>query len=295
MLPETADRHLLLRAAAALLPGDSPRLDAELLLAAALGSDRLPMLHEKEPVPAAARAAFEAMLGRRLAREPVAYIVGEREFWSLPLRVTPDVLVPRPESETLIDAALAHFAGRSPRSVLDLGTGSGALLLAALAEWRQARGLGIDRSPAALAVAAGNASRLGLAGRAGFRAGDWLSGLSGTFDLVLCNPPYVEDGAALPAEVAGHEPHGALFGGADGLDHYRRILPALAPFLGDGGVALFEFGSGQEERLLTLAAANGFAGRIVADLGGRPRVLLLPAGAENRQRENLLGKDGGYA
>mgnify|MGYP001051937288 CR=1 FL=1 len=277
MLPETTDRHALLRAAAALLPGDTARLDAELLLAAALGEERLPMLLGRTPVTAAARAAFAALLGRRIGHEPVAYILGVREFWSLPIRVTRDVLVPRPESETLLEAALDHFAGRKPDSVLDLGTGSGALLLAALTEWPAAAGLGIDRSAAALRVAAANAERLGLGSRASFRLGDWLQGVAGRFDLVLCNPPYVPDGTELMPEVAGHEPEGALFGGPDGLAPYRRLLPGLAAVLRPGGVALFEFGAGQQQELSALAAAHGLAGDIVADLAGRPRVLRLPA------------------
>ena len=209
----------------------------------------------------------------------MAYILGVREFWSLPIRVTPDVLVPRPESETLIEAALSHFAGRAPADIVDLGTGSGALLLAALVEWPEAMGLGIDRSEAALRVAADNAARLCFASRARFRRGDWLEGVRGRFDLVLCNPPYVPDGAPLMADVSGHEPHAALFGGADGLDPYRRLLPAVGGVLAPGGVALFEFGAGQERHLLALAAANGFAGEIRADLAGRPRVLRLAAPA----------------
>ncbi len=283
MLPDSTDRHALLRAAALLLPGATARLDAELLLAAALGEERLVMLLGEAPVGTAARMGFEAMLRRRIGREPVAYILGMREFWSLPIRVTPDVLVPRPESETLIEAALAHFAAAPPDTILDLGTGSGALLLAALSEWPRARGLGVDRSAAALAVAAGNAARLGLSARAEFRPGDWFSGVAGRFDLILCNPPYVPDGEELMAEVLLHEPHGALFGGADGLDPYRLLFPEVARFLRRGGVALFEFGAGQEQALRALAATAGLASAVVADLAGRPRVLGLRA-ERDRQR-----------
>ena len=271
------DRHALLRAAAATLPGETPRLDAELLLAHVLGEDRLAMLVGRAGVPAEAVARFEALLARRRGHEPVAHILGEREFWSLPLRVTPDVLVPRPDSETLIAEALRHFAGRPPGRVLDLGTGSGALLLAALSEWPGATGLGIDRSEAALAVAQENAERLGLAERALFRLGDWAEGLDGRFDLLLCNPPYIPDGTFLMADVARHEPAGALFGGPDGLDPYRLLLPEVARLLAPGGVALFEFGEGQADALLVMAQVHGAAARTAADLAGRPRVLVIPA------------------
>lgn len=276
---ERVDRHALLRAAAAGLPGETPRLDAELLLAHVLGEDRLAMLVGRGPVPADAVVRFEALLARRQRHEPVAHIVGEREFWSLPLKVTPDVLVPRPDSETLIAEALRHFASRPLGRVLDLGTGSGALLLAALSEWPGATGLGIDRSDAALAVARENAVRLGLAGRAVFRVGDWADGLDERFDLLLCNPPYVPDGTTLMPDVARFEPAGALFGGADGLDPYRLLLPEVARLLAPGGVALFEFGAGQAEALVALAGAHGHGARTVPDLAGRPRVLVIRAQA----------------
>lgn len=271
------DRHALLRAAAAALPGDTPRLDAELLLAAALGEERLTMLVGRGAVPADALLFFEALCARRRRHEPVAHILGVREFWSLPIRVTPDVLVPRPDSETLIAEALRHFAGVPPTTVLDLGTGSGALLLAALSEWPGARGLGIDRSEAALAVARDNAARLGLAGRAEFRAGDWADGVDGRFDLLLCNPPYVPDGTALMPDVALFDPPAALFGGRDGLDPYRVLLPEVPRLLASGGCALFEFGEGQADALSALAEEAGLAARSAADLAGRPRVLVLTA------------------
>jgi release factor glutamine methyltransferase len=240
-----------------------------------LGEDRLAMLVGRGDVPAEAVARFEALLARRRGHEPVAHILGEREFWSLPLRVTPDVLVPRPDSETLIAEALRHFAGRPPARVLDLGTGSGALLLAALSEWPQATGLGIDRSDAALAVATDNAARLGMGARAAFRRGDWVDGVDERFDLILCNPPYIPDDTPLMPDVALFEPSGALFGGADGLDPYRLLLPEVGRLLAPGGVALFEFGAGQAEALVVLAGAHGAAARTVADLAGRPRVLVI--------------------
>ncbi len=269
------DRHAVLRAAAATLPGETPRLDAELLLAHVLGEDRLMMLVGRAPVPDEAVARFETLLARRRAHEPVAHIVGEREFWSLPLKVTRDVLVPRPDSETLIAEALRHFAGRPPARVLDLGTGSGALLLAALSEWPASTGLGIDRSAEALAVAAENAGRLGMGARAEWRLGDWAQGVEERFDLILCNPPYIADGTPLMPDVARFEPAGALFGGPDGLGPYRLLLPEVARLLPPGGVALFEFGEGQGDALVAMAKASGHAARTVPDLAGRPRVLVI--------------------
>lgn len=278
MLPETGDRRRLLRAAAATLPGETARLDAELLLADVLHEDRLAMLMRDASIDTHQRAAFAAMVERRMRHEPVAHILGRREFWSLELRVTPDVLVPRPDSETLIEAAIEHFAGRAPSRILDLGTGSGALLLAALAQWPDATGLGVDRSATALAVARENAVRLGFDQRAWFAEGDWAAGVAGPFDLLLCNPPYIKDGTELMPDVVLFEPHLALFGGADGLDPYRRLIPETRLLLASGGVALFEFGEGQVDALLAMAADEGFAGAIRQDLGGRPRALILRAG-----------------
>jgi release factor glutamine methyltransferase len=159
--------------------------------------------------------------------------------------------------------------------VLDLGTGSGALLLAALSEWPGATGLGIDRSEAALAVAEANAVRLGLAGRAAFRLGYWAEGVEEQFDLLLCNPPYIPDCTPLMPDVARHEPAGALFGGPDGLGPYRLLLPEVRRLVAPGGVALFEFGEGQADALVAMAAGLGLVARTVADLAGRPRALVI--------------------
>ncbi len=245
------------------------RLEAEVLLSHLLGCGRGDLI--LRPGRAVDAAALEAMVARRELGEPVAYITGEREFWSLSLRVTPDVLIPRPDSETLVDAALEGVFSR----VLDLGTGSGALLLAVLSERAGATGVGVDASVAALDVAAGNAVALGLAGRADFRLGDWGAGLDELFDLVICNPPYVEAGAILSVEVRDFEPGVALFAGVDGLDDYRRIVPQLPGLMAPGGRAVLEIGWTQADAVLALAAEAGLTGEVRRDLAGRDRALLL--------------------
>lgn len=274
----SADSAALLRAAAASLPGDTPRLDAELLLAHALGTDRLDLLARPRALAPAAVASFEALLARRRAHEPVAYLLGRREFWSLDLVVTQDVLIPRPDSETLVAAAIEALAARPPRLVLDLGTGSGALLLAALAQWPAAQGLGTDLSLAAVRVARANAQRLGLAGRARFAVADWGAALDVRVDLLLCNPPYVAAGAHLPPDVARFEPETALYAGPDGLGAFRRLIPALPGLLAGEGIAVVEVGDGQAGAVLALAADTGLEGVVRADLGGRARALVLRRG-----------------
>jgi release factor glutamine methyltransferase len=251
---------------------DSPRLDAELLAAHALGCTREAMLLARldDPVP----AGFEALVDRRLTHEPVAYITGSRAFWTIDLLVGPGVLVPRADSETLIEAAVDHFGGRTPARILDLGTGPGTLLLAALAEWPDATGLGVDASEPALDYARRNGEALGMAGRATWAQGDWTVGIDGAFDLILANPPYIGTGEALPHEVAGHEPAGALFAGADGLDEYRRIIPDLPRLLQPGSIAAIEIGHEQGDAVLALVADVGLPARLVRDLGGRPRCVV---------------------
>jgi release factor glutamine methyltransferase len=252
---------------------DTARLDAELLMAHARGVDRGTLLlrHLDEPAP----HAFEALVDRRLAHEPVAYITGLREFWSLPFKVGPGVLIPRPDSETLIEAAVAHFGDRAPRRILDLGTGPGTLLLAALSAFPAATGLGIEASDIALTFARANAVALGVAPRATFRAGDWANGVEGPFDLVLSNPPYVEVDAVLAPEVREWEPAAALFAGVDGLDAYRVLAPQIARLIAPGGVACVEIGHDQAAAVAALFAAEGLTPRVRRDLGGRDRCLVV--------------------
>lgn len=274
-LPPTRTVAQAIRAATEQLGArtDSARLDAELLMAHALGVSRSTMFLQRmgDEVP----PGFAGYVARRAAHEPVAYIRGHQEFFGLDLRVTPDVLIPRADSETLVEAALA--ARPDAMSVLDCGTGSGALLLAVLAHLPQAHGLGIDRSPAALDVAAGNAAALGLADRARFERRDWTrpdwrEGL-GRFDLILANPPYVEDGADLSPDVREHEPAGALFAGADGLNDYRALVPQLPALLAPGGLALVEIGATQAGPVCALGTSAGLDSTIHRDLGERNRVV----------------------
>jgi release factor glutamine methyltransferase len=263
-------RASLAEAARHLTPvSDTPRLDAELLMAHALGISRDALLlgHLDDPVP----PGFPALLARRLVHEPVAYITGTRAFWSIELRVGPGVLVPRPDSETLIEAAVTHFAGRPPARILDLGTGPGTLLLAALAEWPEAHGLGIDASERALEYAEDNAIDLEMEERARFKPGDWAKDLHGRFDLILCNPPYIETGARLPAGVRDHEPADALFAGPDGLDAYRVLAPQIARLLAPGGIACIEVGAGQAEAVAAMLAEQGLRTGLRNDLAGIAR------------------------
>lgn len=254
---------------------DTARLDAEVLMAHALGVSRSELLLRRMADPAP--DSFAALARRRAGHEPVAYITGVQDFFGLSLAVTRDVLIPRGDSEVLVEAALA--ARPAARRVLDCGTGSGALLLAVLAQLPEATGIGIERSAAALAVARGNAAALGLGARAEMRSGDWhaagwTEGL-GHFDLVLANPPYVEDHAALAPSVAAHEPAEALFAGAEGLDDYRVLVPQLPGLLAPGGAALVEIGHQQAEAVAAIAAQAGMTAELTRDLGGRPRVLML--------------------
>ena len=256
---------------------DTARLDAELLMAHVLGASRSAMLlsrmrEEAEPH----LAAFDALVSRRAAREPVAHLLGVQEFFGLEFAVTPDTLIPRGDSETIVQAALD--SARHDARVLDMGTGSGALLLAFLAERPAASGVGIDASAAALEVARGNGERLGLAARAQFGQASWLdqgwADALGRFDLILCNPPYVERDADLDRDVRDYEPASALFAGPEGLDDYRAIIPQLGKLLCPGGVAVLEIGATQEAAVSALGRESGFTVAMKSDLAGRPRALI---------------------
>lgn len=259
---------------------ETPDLDARLLLAQALGcapGDLL--LRADAPVPPEAADAARMLVDRRAAGEPVARIRGRREFWSLDLHLSPDTLVPRPDTETLVEAALAERPDRTaPLLILDLGTGTGAILAALLVELANATGIAVDRSEGAALTARDNFARNGLAGRAHVLVGDWGSALAGGFDLVVSNPPYITASAMLdlPAEVRLHDPHLALEAGADGLVAYRGIAADLPRLLRPGGVAVLELGAGQEPAVAELVAAAGLemAGPARRDLSGIPRALV---------------------
>ncbi len=242
-------------------------------MAHALGVEREALLlggNDREVPP-----TFETLVARREAGEPVAYITGHRGFWTIELEVGPGVLIPRPDSETLIDAAIAHFGETGPKRILDLGTGPGTLLLAALEQWPRATGLGIDASETALGYARRNAEALGLGARAEWRPGDWAEGIDERFDLILCNPPYVESGAVLPRDVAEWEPPEALFASVDGLSEYRRLAPELPRLLAPGGLACIEIGAGQRDAVAELFAVQGFTISSRRDLRNIERCLLL--------------------
>jgi release factor glutamine methyltransferase len=267
---------------------EDPRREAWLLLSAATGRSRAELVAGAvDHLSPAEDERLAALAARRLRREPMAYILGCREFWSLPFQVGPAVLVPRPETETVVEAALASVADRAARlRILDLGTGSGCLLLALLSELPHASGLGIDRSAAALAIARANAERLGLATRASFREGDWGAGLAGPFDLVVSNPPYVAgvDAAALAPEVRAFEPREALFAGADGLDAFRALAPDCARLLTADGVACLEIGQDQGGAVEAIMRRHGL--RLAGsrpDLAGIERCLILRPATSGRR------------
>ena len=262
---------------------DNARFEARLLLSHATGLT-IEQLIPRGPdaAPAAAAATLRELTARRVRREPMAYILGEREFWGLPFKVSPAVLIPRPDSETVIETVLDLLPDRSRKlRILDLGLGSGCLLLTLLREYPQATGVGIDASEAALAVAQANAEALGVAPRARLTTGDWRQAgwtdrLEGPFDLLVSNPPYIESVAVegLMPEVARHEPRLALDGGADGLAAYRIIAAALPALVVPGGWAIVEVGEGQAPEIASLFAAEGLVPRPSRkDLGGIERVV----------------------
>lgn len=259
----------------------SPRREARLLLAHTMRIPAEKLISCNDPVAVQQSGEFEALIERRTKYEPIAYLTGSREFWSLEFAVGPGVLIPRPETETLIDAALRQFAdGGAPLRVLDLGTGSGCLLLAFLSERPNASGIGIDRSEAALATAERNAKALSLSRRAEFRLGNWTAGLAERFDVILTNPPYIRTGelAHLAPDI-GFEPRSALDGGVDGLDAYRCIAAGLAPALTPGGMAFVEIGQGQAIAVQQIFAVDKLKLEgTVCDLAGIARCVRLRAG-----------------
>ena len=263
--------------------GGAAQSETRRLVCLATGADRTRLVVAPDaPVDPAAAARARALAERRAAGEPFAYLAGTREFWGLDFAAGPGVLVPRPESETMIEAALAHLPADRPARVLDLGTGSGCLLLTVLHERPRAYGLGVERSAAALVYAERNRRALGLAPRSGLIQGSWLDAVGGRFELVLANPPYIPAAEidALMADVRDFEPRLALDGGDDGLAPHRLILAQLAERLAPGGLALLEIGHEQGAAALAAAAAAGFAdGRLLRDLGGRDRCLAVPAPA----------------
>ncbi len=271
---KTADAVALIAARLQAAGIADARREARILLAASCGTDAAGLLRRETVAP----AEFEPLLTRREAREPLAYITRRREFWGLDFAVSPATLIPRPDSETLIEAALAALPDRmAVRRILDLGTGTGCLLLAALSEFPAAYGVGVDIAPAAVGLAKGNAAALALAGRAGFIAGDWAAAINGTFDLILSNPPYIPAGdlASLMPEVQKFEPRTALDGGADGFAAYRAICAALPGLLAPDGVAVVELGAGQAHVFSHLSESHGFNVALRLDLGGHERAAVL--------------------
>ena len=265
---------------------DEARRRARQLVAAALGLTQTDIFaHPDRAIAADDRERVAAFLARALKHEPLSRVLGVREFWGLDFALSPETLDPRPESETIVEAALARLPDRERAyRVLDLGTGSGCLLLALLSELPAAVGIGVDIAPGAVAAARGNAIRLGLSTRAEFVLGDWAGPLAGEFDLVVANPPYIatSDIAGLPPAVRNFDPWRALDGGADGLDAYRAIAAQLPRRLTPGGVFFGEVGQGQAEQVAALLAAAGLVvDEIVPDLAGIPRcVVARGAGAE---------------
>jgi release factor glutamine methyltransferase len=253
--------------------GNSGR-DSRALLAHALGmdADRMIIEHDRE-VSDTEMAAYEALLHRRLEHEPVSRIIGRRMFWGRDFKITPQVLDPRPETETLVAEALA---GDAPARLLDLGTGSGILAATLLAEWTGTEGLATDLSPEALAVARDNAERLGVAARLAFAEADWFAGVEGLFDLIVSNPPYIaaDEMAGLDPEVRDHDPEIALTPGGDGLDAYRAILAGAPAHLAPGGRLMVEIGPTQGGAVTALFEAAGLSGvSVLPDLDGRARVV----------------------
>ncbi|MEA2775142.1 MAG: release factor glutamine methyltransferase [Acetobacteraceae bacterium] len=247
-----------------------------MLLAHALGFTQSDLI--RNPGQQIDTTIYERLLVRRIGHEPVALIVGRREFWSMEFMVSPASIIPRPDSETLIEAAVAAFGDRrQPTKIIDLGTGTGCLLLALLQEFPTAFGIGVDLAPDAAALAKANATQLGLRSRSAFLVGDWTEAFSGSFDLVISNPPYIPgpEVATLMPEVAHYEPRLALDGGPDGYDAHRTILSDLNRLLEPNGIAILELGRGQANYVSYLAREAGFQASFRMDLAEIPRAIVL--------------------
>ena len=281
-------RAQALRALAAVFAAhgmESPQREARALLCAALGLDQATLLRDPDGALGSDVQRLKVWAARRLAGEPLSRIKGEREFWGLGLSVTSAVLDPRPDSETLIEAALALGLPRdAPLRIADLGTGSGALLAALLSEWPHARGVGIDSSPTACALAKTNLARHGFDGRTGVICGDWKELAGQEFDLIITNPPYIatDEIAVLAPEVRDHDPLAALDGGPDGLDAYRSIMKLLPLVLARGGFGVVELGQGQAADVSALAGEEGLhVAALRPDLAGIDRALVLVKSIES--------------
>jgi release factor glutamine methyltransferase len=256
---------------------ESPRLEAQILLAHALECKKIDLYvrHDEEP-PEDKRAAFREMIKKRAEGMPVAYLVGHREFYSLEFAVSPAVLIPRPETETLVMEALRWLKSREAPRVLDVGTGSGAIAVAVARQHKSARVTAVDVSSTALGVAAGNAQRHGVTDRVTFLEGDLFGPVAGQFfDLIVSNPPYIAEAEfpSLDVGVRDFEPRSALDGGPDGLAFYRRIAAAVASYLAPGGTVMVEIGATQESSVRELFAARLEPGPTFMDAAGRPRVV----------------------
>jgi len=258
---------------------EDARREAGLIFCAASGIAPIELIVAPQAQVGSATSRIEEFAARRAVGEPLSRIVGKREFWGLELAISPEVLDPRPETETIVEAgrSLLEGLGEEPLRVLDLGVGSGALICALLVEFPHARGVGVDISAGAADIARRNVAACGLAGRAEIRVGDWTSGVEGPFDLILSNPPYVRSGdfLALPREVRDFDPRLALDGGTDGLEAYRRIAPEARSLLYAGGWLVVEIGAGQGAEVLAIVEGCGFVdARIEKDLAGRDRVVI---------------------
>ena len=275
---------------------DHPRHEARILLAAVLGQTPLELIrHPHRTLSTEHRDQFWGWVQQRCHRRSIGHILGRREFWSLEFRVSPDALEPRPDSECLVAAAVAHLLARDggEAQVLDLGVGTGCLLLSVLHEVESAFGVGIDIDPELCRLARFNAALLGLAERTQWIAGDWVAACHGSFDIILANPPYIPDGqiAGLMPEVASYEPRRALAGGRDGLECYRRILPIMGRHLKPGGALFLEVGYNQADQVIQLSHQSGlYLLDVVCDLGARERCLVLSSEQKIKRRKTFKSR-----